>query len=134
MSSAKGSSIRNRRTGTSGILVDADWMVSTAAQDPEEINLSIGYGTDVALFGYGPDRLSGKRANADYVADAGDAGVDEQLVLTAPLDGSYAVVVVNDNAQPSTFTFAAEITTTPGIFSDGFESGDTSGWSATMGN
>ncbi|MCP4657700.1 MAG: S8 family serine peptidase [bacterium] len=83
--------------------------------------------TDVALFGFRPDRADGTRGNADYSADDGGSGADETLLFTAPVAGIYGFVVVNENAQAADFTFLVK---EERIFSDGFESGDTSAWSS----
>jgi hypothetical protein len=62
----------------------------------------------------------------------------EQVRITAPPPGLYTVTVRAANVPAGPQPFALVVTgaveaVSPGIFADGFESGDTSAWSETLG-
>ncbi len=60
---------------------------------------------DPALFVFRPDRDNGDRANANWRRDSTGAGGSEFLVFQAPVTGTYAFVIANDNHNACNFTF-----------------------------
>jgi len=65
-------------------------------------NISSGAG-DVALFVFSPSRNAGSRADVDWSANLTGAGGDETLSFTAPNNGYYGIVVINENGQSASY-------------------------------
>ena len=65
---------------------------------------------DLALFGFAPNRSSGERGSADYVADENGAGGGESIHLTAPVTGYYYFVATNENHNGANYTVQVETT------------------------
>ncbi len=84
------------------VLADADWMVTTAMEGPEAINLSAGYGTadDVDYSGFDAffDALVAD-AGITVCTSSGDDGVGVSTALTHPANAYNVISVANMNDQ-----------------------------------
>ncbi len=84
------------------VLADADWMVTTATEGPEAINLSAGFGTadDVDYSGFDAffDALV-DAAGITVCTSAGDGGVAASTALTHPANAYNVISVANMNDQ-----------------------------------
>lgn len=87
------------------VLADADWMVTTATEGPEAINLSAGYGTadDVDYSGFDAffDALVDVH-DLTLCTSAGDGGIGAATTLTHPANAYNVISVANMDDQNTT--------------------------------
>ncbi len=88
----------------------------------------LGSSADLEILGYDADRDDGDRANADFALDNAPAGGAEEIgMFEATATGAFGLALLNKTRGATT----VDLLVREVLFSDGFESGDTSAWSDT---
>ncbi len=87
------------------VLEAIEFSVTAGKSYRVRVDITAGTG-DVALFGFSPDRADGDRASADEAANSGGSGASEVIDFLASTEGVWGFVVVNENAESSSFTFS----------------------------
>lgn len=87
--------------------------------------VAVGDEVDLEILGYGAGRDDGDRANADLTADSAPIGGTEVGTFEANATGAFGLALLNKNRGATT----VDLLVREVLYSDGFESGDTSAWS-----
>jgi serine protease AprX len=81
--------------------------LSVTAGNTYRVRVDVTAGTsDIALFGFSPDRADGDRSSASESGNSGGDGASEVVDFLASASGVWGFVVVNENAQSSNFVFS----------------------------